>query len=897
MHAENIIDTVKKSPLVKKYINGELTDKVYFINADGGYGKTTALKSLYYYLVNTVASGNHHIVPIFIDVKLLMDFGNNSKNEGLGNMPRPLEKYIVRNYCGQDIDPNETLLEKVINLFSNNSPKFNNEYTYCIFVDGINEVDDSTKRTILTEIKEMLECGCVKFFISSRIDEKELPDETIKCKLMPLAEENIRKFLDNSFGNKYGEKFDITKINSSLVGILRVPMYLSVFRKTYDYPDIYEQTTVRKADLLDSYVQKILKDNKQKKRKEYNPLIEFVIKYYLPALAFKAYKSNSSMQISDKEFRYLRKDTNYFDSLLVPDELIECCKSNNTAIKGICLNLGLVQFVNGCYTFTHQNWRDLFVAKHIINCMNAEKMDEFEGNIYLNKNIRQFVGELIREYDDTFKYSKNYDDENDNRKCECDFEKKDNLKTWSESPIEQYLQKHNLKSSNPISPIITRNLIKIMATSRNKKITVNYNYLDLESTHFYLYDLQGSTFTGAKIKKVNFIQEFRNSMVIKTLLSNDGKLLVLESKKPSYLSLFYITEEISNCNSRFINNLPINNIAFSSDSSTIAIFKNNTLSIFLNDTHTHYIYKTKFNTVLSVKLSLDGTKVALVTFDGIYFANLIEDRDLHLVSKGIGVSFSPDGDEMACLRSCGLNGEIKIISTNNYETISSIYFKNTSFSYRDKINYSKDGSKIIVINYEKIITVCDHNNAKYIKNYSEILFFTKICHSFDMNMFAVLEYDTIKVYDINSGELIGYSIKLNDIHIKAISFSTDSKKIIVAYNSSIMVCDYFNNRSKKMKFSIKSKEDIVSIYLLSENQQVITVNDNCGIMLYDLNKRVCNTFFTQKINSNIQNCDFRDTEYSDNDKDEFYRIIYSNGGLVKDEFKPKPIPFEYNDEN
>lgn len=29
MHAENIIDTVKKSPLVKKYINGELTDKVY----------------------------------------------------------------------------------------------------------------------------------------------------------------------------------------------------------------------------------------------------------------------------------------------------------------------------------------------------------------------------------------------------------------------------------------------------------------------------------------------------------------------------------------------------------------------------------------------------------------------------------------------------------------------------------------------------------------------------------------------------------------------------------------------------------------------------------------------------------------------------------------------------
>ena len=500
-----IIDRVKENPLVKKYIKGEFTEKIYFLNAEGGYGKSTSFKSLYYYLVEQSTQANNHIVPILVDVKNLTEFG---KKGGAGNMPRPIEKYILKNYCGEDSDPNESLLEKVINIFSkNNAPKFQNDYTYCIFIDAINEVNDRLKGIIVDEIKQMSESNSVKFFISSRVNESSLPDDTVKYKLLPLNEEKIRVYLDKNFG-KTGEKVDLSKINDSLVDILRVPMYLSVFRETYDektpYPDIYEAKTVRKADILDSFIQKLLDDNKGKERSANKAVIEFVVKYFLPALAFKMYNSNLSMQFSDKDFRKLRNNFDYFDSILVPDEYLTAFNANNTGIKSVCLNFGIVTFVNGYYAFTHQNWRDLFVAKHIINCMNAEKLDELETPV--SKNVRQFIGELIREHKDGCGYSKDYMDESDEekaRKSECDFEDKNNLE-GSASPIEDFLQKHNLKSQCPLSAMATKNLIDIMKTSRNGNITANYRHLNLSKVTYEYTNIYSSDFRGAILNSATF---------------------------------------------------------------------------------------------------------------------------------------------------------------------------------------------------------------------------------------------------------------------------------------------------------------------------------------------------------------------------------------------------------
>ena len=509
MFSEMIIDRVKENPLVKKYIKGEFTEKIYFLNAEGGYGKSTSFKSLYYYLVEQGTQVNNHIVPILVDVKSLAEFGEEGVAE---NMPRPIEKYIVKNYCGADSDPNESLLEKVINIFSKkNAPKFLSDYTYCIFIDAINEVNDELKKIILDEIKQMAESDSVKFIISSRVNESSLPDDTVKYKLLPLDEEKIRVYLDKNFG----KKVDISKINDSLVDILRVPMYLSVFRETYDektsYPDIYEAKAVRKADILDSFIQKLLDDNKGKERSADKAVIEFVVSYFLPALAFNMYQSNLSMQLSDREFRKLRNDFDYFDSLLVPDEYLTAFHANNTEIKSVCLNFGIVAFANGYYTFTHQNWRDLFVAKHIINCMNAEKLDELETPV--SENVRQFAGELIREHKDGCGYSKDYMDKSDvekARKSECDFKDKDNLDTWHASPVEDFLQKHNLTSQSPLSAMATKNLIDIMKTSRNGNITANYRHLNLskvtyENTNIYSSDFRGAILNSATFKASHYM--------------------------------------------------------------------------------------------------------------------------------------------------------------------------------------------------------------------------------------------------------------------------------------------------------------------------------------------------------------------------------------------------------
>ncbi len=507
MFSEMIVDRVKENPLVKKYIKGEFTEKIYFLNAEGGYGKSTSFKSLYYYLVEQGTQANNHIVPILVDVKSLTAFGE----EGVaGNMPRPIEKYIVKNYCGADSDPNESLLEKEINIFSKkNAPKSQNDYTYCIFIDAINEVNDRLKGIIVDEIKQMVESDSVKFFISSRVNESSLPDDTVKYKLLPLDEDKIRVYLDKNFG-KTGEKVDIRKINDSLVDILRVPMYLSVFRETYDektpYPDIYEAKAVRKTDILDSFIQKLLDDNKGKERSADKAVIEFVVKYFLPALAFLMANTNGFIIDSDsteklnydyfkKFFKGTKKEVikNLMNSEAY-NPLSICCKTFSILIEN-----------RDNFSFTHQNWQDLFVAKHIINCMNAEKLDELGTPV--SENVCQFVGELIREHKDGCGYSKDYMDQSDEekaRKSECDFEEKDNLKVFSASPVEDFLQKHNLKSQSPLSAMATKNLIDIMKTSRNGNITAKYDDLDLKKVAFHDCNLQASTFERAKIYEHSF---------------------------------------------------------------------------------------------------------------------------------------------------------------------------------------------------------------------------------------------------------------------------------------------------------------------------------------------------------------------------------------------------------
>ena len=354
-----------------------------------------------------------------------------------------------------------------------------------------------------------------RFIISSRIKENlGLRFKNIAIK--PLEKKNILKYL----GENYGVNDNSKNINDSLVEILQIPLYLSVFKNTYkgsDYkPNIYDEGTVRKADILDSYIQKILHE-KRKTNAADTVLFEFIVKYFLPALAFEMVKENMFSIDYDSADRFC-ESTKYFKGI-AKRRFVDF---NINSADTICVsNCALLEVHNDVYTFPHQIWRDYFCAKHIINCLNVAYSEQIQNDLEIpvDNEIRGFVGQLIYTYDEKFHYSKDehFPPEKPDRMCECDFEAKDNLEDWDESPIEHYMQQHNLeqKEQNQISPLVTHNLIEIMKSSRNDTITGNYVALNLLNSDFLNLSCKNSIFNYSLLNSDVFyrFQHWKATMI------------------------------------------------------------------------------------------------------------------------------------------------------------------------------------------------------------------------------------------------------------------------------------------------------------------------------------------------------------------------------------------------
>lgn len=514
-----------KNPLVKKFIEVETNEnkvKNIFLYAGGGYGKTTAMCCLFKYLLDKASNGEK-IVPIYIDVKKL-NF----------NEINPIISYIHSEYSGSDTKESD-----VKNLFSDQSPEFSKQYTYYILIDGLNETNDVNKGNLIDIISRMAEISNVRFVVSSRI--KETFDKAPFCifEMQKLNEEQIKDYLDKNFGEKYNEQTEVKRINKSRIEILQIPMFMKTFSKSYDksspYPDIYDEKTVRKADILDSYVQKIRLNLKERTNSYDNNILEFVINFYLPALAFQMAEEN--VLNIDSEIVDKKLCLDYFLSFFKGTKK-EQIKSlvNDKKFMPISIsskNFALINDNDGNYSFVHQIWRDFFAAKHIINCMNAEKLDELE--ISVDENIRQFVGELVREYVVKYKYSKkpaykSILDNLDTRKSECDFEKKDNAKK-PYSPIEDFLQKHNMNSAKPISAIVTKNLIEIMKTCRNNNLAnSNFRNLNLKKVNFKNTNFSNCDFRESEIYVGSLYQELLPERTIGQAVSKSGRYVALANE-------------------------------------------------------------------------------------------------------------------------------------------------------------------------------------------------------------------------------------------------------------------------------------------------------------------------------------------------------------------------------
>lgn len=486
----------KDVPLIKEI--EKCNDNILYYG-EGGIGKTTQMQLAFNYF----SSKCTNTVPIFLDADEEIDF----------RKADPLMSAIAGKYLGFDIETDD-----IWKLFTNNSPSSAKNYTYIIFVDGINELTQNNKGYLIEKITHIIsESKNTRFIISSRIKENlGLRFKNIAIK--PLEKKNILKYL----GENYGANDNSKNINDSLVEILQIPLYLSVFKNTYnssDYkPNIYDESTVRKADILDSYIQKLLHE-KRKTNAADTVLFEFIVKYFLPALAFEMVKENMFSIDYDSADRFC-ESTKYFKGI-AKRRFVDF---NINSADTICVsNCALLEAHNDVYTFPHQIWRDYFCAKHIINCLNVAYSEQIQNDLEtpVDNGIRGFVGQLIYTYDEKFHYSKeeHFPSKKSDRMCECDFEAKDNLEDWDESPIEHYMQQHNLEQEeqNQISPLVTRNLIEIMKNSRNNRVVGKYSSLNLTTSDLKNTNVEYSDFSNARIcyntifetdifKKYNYFQ-------------------------------------------------------------------------------------------------------------------------------------------------------------------------------------------------------------------------------------------------------------------------------------------------------------------------------------------------------------------------------------------------------
>lgn len=503
----------KDVPLIKEI--EKCNDNILYYG-EGGIGKTTQMQLAFNYFSFKCTN----TVPVFLDADKEIDF----------RKADPLMSAIAGKYLGSDIETDD-----IWKLFTNNSSSSAKNYTYIIFVDGINELTQNNKGYLIEKITHIIdESKNTRFIISSRIKENlGLRFKNIAIK--PLEKKNILKYL----GENYGVNDNSKNINDSLVEILQIPLYLSVFKNTYkgsDYkPNIYDESTVRKADILDSYIQKILHE-KRKTNAADTALFEFIVKYFLPALAFEMVKENVHV-ISITDYRKLRDNTKYFEAFCYDDNALDIFAQNSRkAHNYIVENFALLESHNDVYTFSHQIWRDYFCAKHIINCLNVTYSEQIQNNLEtpVDNEIRGFVGQLIYSYDEKLHYSKeeHFPPKKSDRMCECDFEAKDNLEDWDESPIEHYMQQHNLeqKEQNQISPLVTRNLIEIMKNSRSNKVVCNYSCLDLSSSDFIMCNIPNSVFENSIVPIDNFISHGHYGSITSLELFDDGKKIASADK-------------------------------------------------------------------------------------------------------------------------------------------------------------------------------------------------------------------------------------------------------------------------------------------------------------------------------------------------------------------------------
>lgn len=487
----------------------EATD-IAILGSEGGSGKTSLLTKLFFHYLETASSEGDGFIPLYIDAKAL------ASNNNL------ILRYIAKTVFNEQNAMTDFNTGEAVNKLTYEFSRPASKPKYILLIDGYNEIpsdylsyfDKELCRFLIKgdEQKPNAEFGFsnVRVVMSGRHLGENIAPEFLQLSLCELQKKAIINYLG---------KRDLlnTKIEETLMRILRIPMYLKLYAQTAMSSDIKS-----KGQLLYQFINwQKSKEQETATTNEQKMKFEFFSCHLLPFLAFEIANSDTSSSafvFSEKELiNILKKAKNFFD-----DEDYKLYMGRDYRNKLRCVSsLDITDLFDdvsdyflknskllrensdGSFEFIHQIYRDffsaLFIKSEIERAVSENLPLDFLAAKPLETDVKEFICELLNEPAPTFNY--------DTLKWDYSCNSSSNLYA-----LPEIARNHNQNSNS----ILVSNIIELIKHTRNLDLSnLDFSLLDLSDSDlractFSKRDKDGiyaTSFAGAKINYKNLFSE------------------------------------------------------------------------------------------------------------------------------------------------------------------------------------------------------------------------------------------------------------------------------------------------------------------------------------------------------------------------------------------------------
>ena len=541
-----------------------------YLIGEGGIGKTT---SLIHYADGIYQKGytEESVVPVYIEL-------GNCTMDNAGLSSKLIHRYILSRMTGATLAAvSDEQISELSKLFSAEK----SQPEYILMLDGLNEVSDrksyrtdgSADRSIVTlliyEITQMIQnCKNVRVILTSRNDNESLSDSSFqRIYITGLKDEEVNQFLSEA--KISDEKRQAAKNNPTLMEILRIPLFLSIYTRIADNIDTTEMST--RGELLKAFFNEKRNDiysQINRVDKLHNlPLTgeqyAFILSYVLPQICWEMVQKRTmeldSETIYDLIYKAVSDDQPMYIGFGVRSSIRRTAASlkqvEDEAVRSDPLAAPILNAIKNTLSvfykksedsetkeeilrIRHQHFRDYFAALYFIGLMKSARssMARMKGDtdeaFGILQEIRDevvfpdvliFVGEILGEHKNApvlvdGKWNYNVPPINDPQ---------------DRNLIKRTLDVFRGRFDSSVGYVVY-NLVEVLKKVRKDIGGADCSFLDLSNISFNGVDLGerggGALMTGAKIGYINLFPVGHSDYVNSSVYNHDATRIVTASR-------------------------------------------------------------------------------------------------------------------------------------------------------------------------------------------------------------------------------------------------------------------------------------------------------------------------------------------------------------------------------